>query len=198
MTLVPSHDSVALSVTKKGRTNICKLERSRDQELLTIPTDAEIVHQLCGTSNILTEIPHNSISTTDNVAYALQRGYNYLRAKLSAEDVFSQHERVSMENGPWCTAKRGVQTFNDSQKLIGIVNGRVVDFRIAARGVILNWRHFDKRTLEGQVVCEESIQPSFLSGLATVHCILLHIQSGGASLHLGVHLKRGTKKKIAI
>lgn len=50
-------------------------------------------------------------------------------------------------------------------------------------------RHFDKRTLEGQVVCEESIQPSFLSGLATVHCILLHIQSGGASLHLGVHLK---------
>lgn len=48
-------------------------------------------------SNILTEIPHNSISTTDNVAYALQRGYNYLRAELPAEDVFSQHEHVSLE-----------------------------------------------------------------------------------------------------
>jgi len=49
--------------------------------------------------------------------------------------------------------------------------------------VLVFRRHFDKWTLEGQVVCEESIQPTFLSGLA-VHCI--HNQGG---MQHGVHLK---------
>jgi len=48
-TLLLLEESLCSSSTRKGRTNVCKLERSRDQELLSIRAEAEIVHQICGT-----------------------------------------------------------------------------------------------------------------------------------------------------
>ncbi|KAG1931020.1 hypothetical protein F2P79_021847 [Pimephales promelas] len=96
----------------KERTIVCKLERSRDQELLSIRAEAEIVHHLCGTGLYI---------TPDEDAGETQFTY---RPSIGVEDavIFLQHHALAHLEKPGSIVRIMFfdfsNTFNTTQPML--------------------------------------------------------------------------------